>query len=51
MSTDKKKIIEFSGGHKSPIRGGLHLTFDALFSDSDELFQSKVMCANLVWID
>ena len=48
----KKKliiIIEFSGGQKSPIRG---VTFDLWcpFSDSDALFQSKVMCENLVWI-
>ena len=40
---------QFSGGRKHPIRG---VTFDLLcpFSNSDELFQSKVMCENLVRI-
>ena len=55
--TDKKKkkiiIIEFpgvgGGGRNSLLEGD---TFDLWcpFSDSDELFQSKVMCENLVWI-
>ena len=37
------------GGQKPPIRG---VTFDlwCLFSNLDELFESKVMCENLVWI-
>ena len=36
-------------GQKPPIRG---VTFDMWcpFSNSNELFQSKVMCENLVWI-
>ena len=39
----------FSGGQKPPIRG---VVFDlcCTFSNLDELFQSKVMCENLVWI-
>ena len=39
----------FSGGQKPPIR---RVTFDlwCLFSNSDELFPSKVMCENLAWI-
>ena len=41
----KKIIIEFSGRQKSPVRG---VTFDfwCPFSNSDELFQSKVTCEN-----
>ena len=47
MSTDKKKKKKIRGGG-----GGGGVTFDILcsFSNSDELFQSKVMCENLVWI-
>ena len=39
----------FSGGQKTPIRG---FAFDLWcpFSNSHELFQSKAMCENLVWI-
>ena len=51
--SSKLEVFEFSGegggGVETPIRG---ITFDLRcpFSNSDELFQSKVMCENLVWI-
>ena len=47
--SSKSEVFEFSGGQKPPIRG---VTFDLWcpFSNLDELFQSKVMCENLVRI-
>ena len=49
--SSKSEVFDFSrgGGVETPIRG---VTFDLLcpFSNADELFQTKVMCENLVWI-
>ena len=50
VSTDKKKIIEFSGGGRKPLLGGVTFDIWCPFSNSDELFQSKVMCENLACI-
>ena len=40
----------FSRGQKPPIRGGVAFDLWCPFLNSDELFQSKFMCGNLVWI-
>ena len=47
--SSKSEVFEFSGGQKPLLKG---VTFDLRcpFSNSDELFQSKLMCENLVWI-
>ena len=45
----KKKKKKFSGG-RHPLLGRVVSDLWCPFSNSDELFQSNVMCQNLVWI-
>ena len=49
---NRSMLIFFGGGGggRSPLLGGLTFDLRCPFSNSDELFQSKVMCENLVWI-
>ena len=44
--------MNFPGGRNPLLGGGGGVKFDLWcpFSNSDELFQSKVLCENLVWI-
>ena len=48
--SSKSEVFEFSGGGggRSPLLGGVTCDLPCPFLNSDELFQSKVMCENFV---
>ena len=48
--SSKSEVFEFSGEAETHIRGGVTFDLRCPFLNSDELFQSKVMCENLVRI-
>ena len=51
--SSKSEVFEFFfwGGGEKPLLGGVTFDLRCPFSNSDELFQSKVMCENLVGLD